>query len=139
MLWYYVADRTTVFPQGIKVRSLGSFTDIVTPSLKHCNSKSCPRPILLCILLVAVDNQFKIVLQSYSRDVLAFLFLVLTLVAMATSRVQHKAPLLLNRKQTEEWKGWMQVICSTQHRLLNFICSIPVLISSLPAPKALAK
>lgn len=51
-------------------------------------------------------------MQSYSRDVLAFLFLVLTLVAMATSRVQHKVPLLLNRKQTEEWKGWMQVASS---------------------------
>lgn len=24
MLWYYVADRTTVFPQGIKVRSYGT-------------------------------------------------------------------------------------------------------------------
>ena len=47
--------------------------------------------------------------QSYSRDVLGFLFLVLTLVALITSRNRVKAPLLLNRKQTEEWKGWMQV------------------------------
>lgn len=54
-------------------------------------------------------------LQAYSRDLLAFLFLTLTLVAMATSRVQHKTPLLLNRKQTEEWKGWMQVLFLLYH------------------------
>ena len=47
-------------------------------------------------------------MQSYSRDVLAFLFLALTLAATVTSKSKVKAPLLLNRKQTEEWKGWMQ-------------------------------
>lgn len=49
-------------------------------------------------------------LQSYSRDVLAFLFVILTLAAAVTSQNKVKAPLLLNRKQTEEWKGWMQVM-----------------------------
>lgn len=50
--------------------------------------------------------------QSYSRDLLAFVFLLLTLVAAVTSKNTVKAPLLLNRKQTEEWKGWMQVIAA---------------------------
>ena len=54
-------------------------------------------------------------LQNYSRDVLAFLFLVLTLVALATSRQPSKQPVLLNRKQTEEWKGWMQVRPLSSH------------------------
>lgn len=53
-------------------------------------------------------------MQSYSRDVLAFLFLTLTLVATITSKSKVKAPLLLNRKQTEEWKGWMQVFDDPQ-------------------------
>jgi hypothetical protein len=36
-------------------------------------------------------------------------FLVLTLVAFSTSLQPVRTPLLLNRPQTEEWKGWMQV------------------------------
>ena len=47
-------------------------------------------------------------LQSYSRDLLAFLFILLTLVAAVTSRTPFRTPPLLNRGQTEEWKGWMQ-------------------------------
>jgi hypothetical protein len=49
------------------------------------------------------------VLQSYSRDVLTFIFLVLTLVNLWKAMKKYKAPELLNRHQTEEWKGWMQV------------------------------
>ena len=40
---------------------------------------------------------------------LGFLFLVLTLVAFCTSQRQARVATLLNRQQTEEWKGWMQV------------------------------
>ena len=47
--------------------------------------------------------------QSYSRDVLAFLFCILTLVAWITSNKPGRGTVLLNRPQTEEWKGWMQV------------------------------
>ena len=64
LLWFYLVDRSAVFPYGTK---------------------------------------------SYSRDVLGFIFLGLTLVAFFTSLKQCRAPVLLNRQQTEEWKGWMQV------------------------------
>lgn len=39
----------------------------------------------------------------------AFIFLILTLVAIGTSMQVIKQPVLLARQQTEEWKGWMQV------------------------------
>ncbi|EFJ45254.1 hypothetical protein VOLCADRAFT_106065 [Volvox carteri f. nagariensis] len=70
MIWYFVADRTTVVPWGEK---------------------------------------------SYSRDVFIFLFVVLTSVALGTSIRAFKMPLLLNRPQTEEWKGWMQVLFLLYH------------------------
>ncbi|KAK9809132.1 hypothetical protein WJX72_009885 [[Myrmecia] bisecta] len=70
MLWYFLADRTKVFPETTK---------------------------------------------SYSRDVMAFIFLGLTIVAWMTSMRKGKAPVLLNRSQTEEWKGWMQVLFLLYH------------------------
>ncbi len=48
--------------------------------------------------------------QHYSRDVLSFIFLVLTAVNLWKAlRAYSKGPDLLNRQQTDEWKGWMQV------------------------------
>ncbi|GIL49663.1 hypothetical protein Vafri_5946 [Volvox africanus] len=70
IIWYFVADRTTIIPEGEK---------------------------------------------SYSRDVFIFLFVVLTSVAVGTSMRAFKMPLLLNRPQTEEWKGWMQVLFLLYH------------------------
>ena len=49
-------------------------------------------------------------MQHYSRDVLSFIFLVLTAVNLWKAlRAYNKGPDLLNRQQTDEWKGWMQV------------------------------
>ena len=47
--------------------------------------------------------------QHYDRDQFLFVFLILTIVAFSTSLQPVRTPLLLNRPQTEEWKGWMQV------------------------------
>ncbi|KAL3154843.1 hypothetical protein ABBQ38_011385 [Trebouxia sp. C0009 RCD-2024] len=53
--------------------------------------------------------------KHYSRDVLGFIFLALTLVAFFTSLKQCRVAALLNRQQTEEWKGWMQVLFLLYH------------------------
>ncbi len=57
--------------------------------------------------------------QEYSRDLFLFLFALLVIVAGATSMQPVRTPLLLNRPQTEEWKGWMQVregVCALMAR-----------------------
>lgn len=48
-------------------------------------------------------------MQHYDRDLFVFLFVILTCVAIGASLQTVKAPVLLVRQQTEEWKGWMQV------------------------------
>jgi len=53
--------------------------------------------------------------KEYIRDVFLFLFLVLTTVASTYTLKQGRAPTLINRNQTEEWKGWMQVLFLLYH------------------------
>lgn len=53
--------------------------------------------------------------KDYIRDVFLFLFLILTLVAGGYTMKQSRQPVLINRQQTEEWKGWMQVLFLLYH------------------------
>ena len=39
---------------------------------------------------------------------LSFIFIVLTAVNVWKASRKYKAPDMLNRQQTDEWKGWMQ-------------------------------
>lgn len=52
--------------------------------------------------------------RTYSRDLFFFLTLVLFGVAAGFTR-KETADKILNREQTEEWKGWMQVMFVWYH------------------------
>ncbi|XP_055804011.1 protein REDUCED WALL ACETYLATION 3-like isoform X2 [Solanum dulcamara] len=61
--------------------------------------------------------------KSYNRDLFLFLYCLLIIAAAMTSLKKHndksafsgKSLLYLNRHQTEEWKGWMQVLFLMYH------------------------
>ncbi|XP_043724012.1 protein REDUCED WALL ACETYLATION 2-like isoform X1 [Telopea speciosissima] len=68
-------------------------------------------------------NIFEESKKNYNRDLFLFLYFLLIIVSAMTSfKIHHdkspfsgKSILYLNRHQTEEWKGWMQVLFLMYH------------------------
>ncbi|XP_020573535.1 protein REDUCED WALL ACETYLATION 4-like [Phalaenopsis equestris] len=79
--------------------------------------------LLLYYYICDRTDLFRESTKNYSRDLFWFLYFLLIIVAAMTSfKVHHeastfsgKAIMYLNRHQTEEWKGWMQVLFLMYH------------------------
>ncbi|CAN4091876.1 unnamed protein product [Withania somnifera] len=79
--------------------------------------------ILFYYYLCDRTNLFADSSKSYNRDLFIFLYILLIIVSAMTSLKKHndksafsgKSILYLNRHQTEEWKGWMQVLFLIYH------------------------
>lgn len=73
--------------------------------------------ILVYFYICDRTNIFPETKKSYNRDLFLFLYILLIIASALTSLKKHnekstftgKSILYLNRHQTEEWKGWMQV------------------------------
>jgi hypothetical protein len=113
LAWFYVADRTQLIAPGTKARKgreggchvgragSGKADGAGRESAGSSDERRDLHPPALLSRLV-------LLLQTYTRDLFIFIFVVLTAVAGGYTLKQHRA-LLLHRTQTEEWKGWMQV------------------------------
>ncbi|KAF7145324.1 hypothetical protein RHSIM_Rhsim04G0241900 [Rhododendron simsii] len=79
--------------------------------------------LLIYFYLCDRTNLFAESKKSYNRDLFLFLYFLLVIVSAVTSfKIHHdkspisgKSILYLNRHQTEEWKGWMQVLFLMYH------------------------
>ncbi|KAL0844278.1 hypothetical protein Bca101_017524 [Brassica carinata] len=68
-------------------------------------------------------NLIRLAIANYNRDLFIFLYCLLIIVSAFASLKKHndrspitgKSILYLNRHQTEEWKGWMQVLFLMYH------------------------
>lgn len=79
--------------------------------------------LLLYYYICDRTNLFGDSTKNFNRDLFLFLYFLLIIVAAVTSfKIHHdkspfsgKSLLYLNRHQTEEWKGWMQVLFLMYH------------------------
>ncbi|XP_011085272.1 protein REDUCED WALL ACETYLATION 3 isoform X2 [Sesamum indicum] len=79
--------------------------------------------ILFYFYICDRTNFFADSTKSYNRDLFLFLYILLIITSAMTSLKKHhdksafsgKSILYLNRHQTEEWKGWMQVLFLMYH------------------------
>eukprot|EP00002_Diphylleia_rotans_P006202 TRINITY_DN1553_c0_g3_i1.p1 TRINITY_DN1553_c0_g3~~TRINITY_DN1553_c0_g3_i1.p1 ORF type:complete len:640 (+),score=137.91 TRINITY_DN1553_c0_g3_i1:52-1971(+) len=91
-------------------RSIGAAVTALTPFSAHMLGFGAP--MLLFMYIVRHPN---LVLEKTADfDFFLFLMFVFFIVAFFTIRKAH-SPVILNRDQTEEWKGWMQIAFLAYH------------------------
>lgn len=108
---------------GVKHIDEESSEEKTAPSLWERLSESCPgqptfdkfltQAVLFgCIMLYFWLCDFQHIWykqnKQYSRDIYIFIFFLLVFVAVVFT-IKPTSDKILNRDQTEEWKGWMQV------------------------------
>ncbi|XP_020091156.1 protein REDUCED WALL ACETYLATION 1-like [Ananas comosus] len=79
--------------------------------------------ILVYFYVCDRTNLFPESTKKYSRDLFLFIYILLIIASALTSLKKHndksafsgKSILYLNRHQTEEWRGWMQVLFLMYH------------------------
>ncbi|XP_043700877.1 protein REDUCED WALL ACETYLATION 4-like [Telopea speciosissima] len=96
--------------------------------------------ILIYFYLCDRTDLFPESTKTYNRDLFLFLYSLLIIVSAITSLKRHhdksafsgKSILYLNRHQTEEWKGWMQVLFLMYHYFaaMEFYNAIRVFIAA---------
>lgn len=87
----------------------------VRPSLDHFLQSVALFGFIMFVYYLCDDNHyFPATERTYSRDLFWFLVLLLVAVAAGLTR-KDTADKILNREQTEEWKGWMQVMFVWYH------------------------
>lgn len=96
-------------------KSTSQASTTVRPPLDHFLQSVAMLGVIMFLYYLCDDNHyFPATERTYSRDL--FWFLVLLLVAVAAGLTRKETPdKLLNREQTEEWKGWMQVMFVWYH------------------------
>uniref|UniRef100_A0A7C9EH41 Cas1p 10 TM acyl transferase domain-containing protein n=1 Tax=Opuntia streptacantha TaxID=393608 RepID=A0A7C9EH41_OPUST len=106
ILRFLVMDETFLLDNRLTLRAMSEFGLLLT-----------------YFYLCDRTNLFGESTKNYNRDLFLFLYFLLIIVAAMTSFTIHKdkspfsgkSILYLNRHQTEEWKGWMQVLFLMYH------------------------
>lgn len=111
----HFSHRTLYFLQGYALRVLALDQDALLASRETLRAAVEMGTIVLWFYIADRTPTIAAGPKDYIRDVFLFLFLVLTLVAGGYTMQQSRHPVLINRQQTEEWKGWMQVLFLLYH------------------------
>ena len=96
-------------------KSPSQASTVVRPPLENFLQSVAMFGVIMFLYYLCDDiHYFPATERTYSRDL--FWFLVLLLVAVAAGLTRKETPdKILNREQTEEWKGWMQVMFVWYH------------------------
>lgn len=75
---------------------------------------------LVLLFMFVIDSDHRLAWQligdkNYVRDTLAFVVLMLAGISAYTWKSSEVKAVILNRDQTEEWKGWMQLLFVLYH------------------------